>query len=65
MKLKISEEEFGRFLLAYYRGIFNPLKLGAAFLFFYDVKGFDNIRHSTNDNHTMDLIVQHFTGTLQ
>lgn len=65
MNLRITEEEFGRFLLAYYRGIFNPLRLGAAFLFYYDVKGFDSLRHMTNDNDALYTIANTFTGGLQ
>lgn len=59
--LMIPEEEFGRFLVAYHRGIFGPLKLGAAFLFYYGLMGFEHIRHCKDDNHTLELIKKEFT----
>ncbi len=61
---KIPEDELGRFLLAYYRNIFGPLKLGAAFLFYYGLMGFEYIRHEKNDNRALDYIKNEFTGGL-
>ncbi len=59
--LRIPEEELGRFLLAYYRNVFGPLKLGAAFLFYYGLMGFEDIRHEKNDNQAIELIKNEFT----
>ncbi len=60
--LIIPEEEMGRFLLAYYRGIFGPLKLGAAFLFYYGLMGFVDIQHEHNDEKALDLIREEFVN---
>lgn len=60
MNLQIPEEEVGRFLLAYYRKVFGPLHLGAAFLFYYGLMGFENIRHEHNDERALDLIKDEF-----
>jgi hypothetical protein len=60
IKLRIPEEEMGRFLLAYYRKVFGPLKLGQAFLFYYGLMGFEEIRHEVNDESALDLIKDEF-----
>lgn len=62
--LKIPDEELGRFLLAYYRGIFGPLRLGAAFLFYYGIMGYEPIRREANDNKALELIKEEFIGRL-
>ncbi len=59
--LMIPEEELGRFMLAYYRNVFGPLKLGAAFLFYYGLMGFEHLRHCKNDEHALELIKEEFT----
>lgn len=62
--LKISEEELGRFLLAYNRGVFGPLKLGASFLLFYGLMGYKNISKEKDDDKALDLIREEFIGRL-
>ena len=62
--LKIPEEELGRFLLAYNRGLFGRAKFGASFLHYYGIVGFDNIRNEINDNKSMEMIKQEFLGRL-
>lgn len=62
--LKIAEEELGRFLLAYHRKVFGPLKLGAAFLFYYGIMGYKEIQQEQNDNKALELIKSEFIGRL-
>lgn len=63
--LKISEEELGRFLLAYYRNVFGPLKLGAAFLLYYGLMGYKDLQLEKNDNKSLQFIKEEFLGGLQ
>lgn len=62
--LKIPEEELGRFMLAYYRGIFGPLKLGASFLFYYGLMGYENLKKQRDDNKSLEFIKDEFVGRL-
>jgi hypothetical protein len=62
--LKIQEEELGRFLLAYNRGIFGPLKLGASFLFFYGLNGYKVLALERNDDKALGIIKEEFLGRL-
>lgn len=64
MKLLIPEEEMGRFLLAYYRKVFGPLHLGAAFLFYYGLMGYEWIRREHDDEKAIRLIQEEFIGGL-
>lgn len=60
--LKLNPEEIGRFLLAYHRGIFpKSYKLGAAFLFYYGLAGYDPIRKEQDDDRAIELIKNEFT----
>jgi len=59
--LKLHAEEIGRFLLAYNRGIFPPrMRLGASFLFYYGLMGYDFIRKEKDDDRAIELIKQEF-----
>lgn len=62
--LKIPEEELGRFMLAYYRKVFGPLKLGASFLFYYGLMGYDSLRLEKNDDKALEFIKDEFVGRL-
>jgi hypothetical protein len=66
-EILIHEEELGRFLLAYYRGLFFPLKLGVAFLFFHNLhtkSEYEHIRVEKDDNKAVKLIAETFAGRL-
>jgi len=67
MSLKLHNEELGRFLVAYYRGnIFPPnMRLGACFLLFYGLTGFPEIQHELDDEKSLGLIRETFTGRLE
>lgn len=54
----------GRFLLAYYRKVFGPLHLGAAFLFYYGLMGYEWIRREHDDEKAIRLIQEEFIGGL-
>jgi hypothetical protein len=63
--LKIPDEELGRFLLAYYRGVFPPtFKLGKAFLFYYGLAGYIWIAKEQDDKKALELIQEEFIGRL-
>jgi len=64
--LRIPEEEIGRFLLAYYRGVFpSTYHLGAAFLFYYGLMGYNRIRNEVDDDRAAEMIKEEFTGILE
>jgi len=63
--LKIAEEELGRFLLAYYRGVFGPkARLGSSFLFYYGLNGYETIKSEINDDKAIEKIKKEFLGRL-
>lgn len=64
-KLKIHEEELGRFLLAYYRGVFpKSYTLGASFLLFYGIMGYEYLKRETDEDRALEFIKGEFTGRL-
>lgn len=62
--LRIPAEEFGRFLEAYNRGVFPHMRLGQAFLFYYGLFGFGDIKYATDTEYVKNLIVSRFIGRL-
>lgn len=63
--LKIPDEELGRFLAAYYRGIFPvSMKLGACFLAYYGLYGYKHIASEKNDDKALELIKENFLGRM-
>ena len=67
-KLLIHEEELGRFLLAYHRGVFpHSFKLGASFLLFYDLihdPYYNGLKNEKDDEKAIEYIKEEFTGRL-
>lgn len=60
--LKINPEELGRFLLAYHRKVFDPFKLGAAFIIYYGLAGYDHLVKEQSDEKALDFIKDEFLG---
>lgn len=58
--LKINPDELGRFLLAYYRGIFSGYSLGKAFLLYYGIAGYRNLILETDDEKALEFIKGEF-----
>jgi hypothetical protein len=63
--LKITEDEFGRFLAAYYRGVFpRNATLGNCFLFYYGISGYDKIRLEEDNDKVIEMIIEEFTSSV-
>lgn len=63
--LKIHEEELGRFLVAYYRGVLpRGWKFGAAFCLFYNINDDPEIKNEQDDERAFEMIRDKYTGRL-